>query len=180
MLHQSIGDVRLRAHPVGVVGPKVQNLNLGALKCFLDPLEALLSVASVALSDKHHDLAALRQSLFNQFACLASGRDIVGAKVAGSVALRRVTVLSQQENLLCHLVDHLGLIDGIHRTDGHARHSLCQQIINYSPLLRRGAIRRNSELDIDVGQFSVGLFASFAGNGPKVGGIVGHKSEFLG
>src|SRR2546423_755499 len=135
-----------------------------------------LGFLRIAFADEEHDPAAVGQGLFDQVASLFAGGVIVGAEIAGAVALRGVAVLGEDERLFGDIVDHLDLIGGIDRADGDAGDAFGEQGVNDAFLFGSGAFAGNFEFDFDVGQVLISLFAAAPSNRPEVGSVVSNKS----
>ena len=52
------------------------------------------------------------------------------------------------------------------------------QIVDDTLLLGGGAFAGQFEFDGHISEFTVGLFDTFAGDGPEIGGIIGYEGEF--
>ena len=179
MGHESLRDVCLGAHPIGVVGADVENLDLRARDGLLDALQSLLRVACIDLTDEQHDLAPLGEDRLDQFAGLPSGRDVVGADVALALAGWRIAVVCEHQRPLGGIVEHCRLVGGIDRTDGDAVHTFGQQIL-HDALLSGGRTVAQPELDGDVRPFGVGFFRALSRDRPEVRRIVRDEGERMG
>src|SRR5215510_15209084 len=177
IIDQRGGDIIFGAHAVGVVGADVNDIDVRALERFLQSAETLLSVLGVEHSDEDHDLASLRQRLFDQLARLDSRGFVISADIAGAIAIRRVAVLSDDDRLAGRAVDQLHLIFGINRADGYSANAFRQQIVNHALLPGGGAVVIDPELDLDVGQFRLSLLGAFARDRPEIRGVVGDERE---
>ncbi len=139
----------------------------------------MLSVGRVEHADEDHDLAALWQSFFDQFAGLTSCRDVVRSDITGAITVRRIAVLRDDERWLGGAIQHRRLVLRVNRADGDAVNAFCEQVIDDALLFRGGTVSRNPEFDFDVGNVLRGFLSAFARDGPEVGSIVGHESEFV-
>ena len=173
---ERLGYVRLCPHLVGVVGPNVDDRDRRTGDRLLDALQPLLRVARVELAHEHRDPTPLGQRLLNQAACLATGRDVVGADVALAPAVGRIAVVGEHDGLAGGVVQHPGLVRRIHRTDGDPIHPLRQQIVDDTLLCRSGAVAE-AELDGGAGEFRVRLLRTLSGNRPEIRGVVRHEGE---
>ena len=179
ILNQGVGDVGFGAHQVGVIRAHVDDLDLRALQCLFDALVTVLGVLRIGLADEGHDLAAVGQHLFDQLASLFARRVIVGAEVAGAIALRRIAVLRQHQRLFGDIVDHLRLISRIDGREGDAVSAFGEQVVDDTLLFGSRAFAGNLEFNLDVVKFLIGFLAAAPRNRPEVGGIVSNKGNFF-
>jgi hypothetical protein len=179
MIHERVSRIRLRADAIGVVSTHVDDRDVRAGERFFQTLVTLLRVGCVENADEDHDLAAVRQSLFDQLTCLASRFDVIRADVTDAIAVWRVAVLRDNERLARGAIQHRCLVGGIDGADGDALNAFREQIVNDALLLGGSAVRRNPELHLDAGNVLRCFLSSFARDNPEVGGIVGHESEFV-
>src|SRR5262249_57135885 len=128
-------------------------------------------------SDEDHDLASLRQRIFDQFARLNARGLVIGTDITGALAARRVAVLSDDHRLTGRAVNHLHLIFRINRADGYSVNAFRQQIINHSLLPGGGAVVIDPELDLDVRQFRLRLLGAFARDRPEIRSVVGYEDD---
>src|SRR5262245_53860252 len=177
IIDQRGGDIIFGAHAVGVVGADVNDIDVRALERFLQSAETLLSVLGVEHSDEDHDLAPLRQRLFDQLARLDTRGFVISAYIAGAIAIRRVAVLSDDHRLIGRAVDQLYLVLGVDGTDSYPVDAFRQQVVNHTLLPGGGAVVIDPELDLDVGQFRLSLLGTFARDRPEIRGVVGDERE---
>ena len=136
-----------------------------------------LRVLRIHRSDEDHDPASLRQRLFDQFARLTTRGFVVGADVAGAIAVRRVAVLREDQRLAGRAVDHLCLIFGINRADGYPVNAFRQQVVNDALLPGGREFGIDLEFDLDVGQFRLSLLGTFARDRPEIRSVVGDERD---
>src|SRR5262249_3570132 len=123
-------DVRLGFDRVGFVRADVDDRNIGPLKNLLDAAKTLASVLGVLVADEDHDLAAIGQGLLDQFTGLASGGNIVGADIAGAIALGGVAILADQQGMARGFIKQIGLVIGVLGADGDPIDSAGEQVLH--------------------------------------------------
>jgi CheY-like chemotaxis protein len=101
----------------------------------------------------------------------------VRADVTNPLAQRCIAVMRNQQRLACDLVEELGLVRRVHRTDRDAVHALGQQIVKNLPLLRRLTAGGNAKIEAHVAQFLHGVIRARTRDGPEGRGVVHHEGE---
>src|SRR5262249_10712045 len=164
-------------HGFATIGADVYDFDLSAFERLLQSSITILRVLRVHRSDEDHDLASLRQRLFDQFSRLTASGFVIGADVAGAIAVRRVAVLRENQRLTGRAVDQLRLIFRVNRADGYPVNAFRQQVVNYPLLPGCGEFGIDLEFNLDVGQFRLSLLGSFARNRPEIGRVIGDERD---
>src|SRR5262249_52676389 len=110
---------------------------------------------------------------------LATGVNVVGADIAGAIAIDSITVLGDDERLRSGTVEHLGLIDRINRANGNTFDPLGQQIVNNTLLFGSRTFAGHAKFDFDILYFVSSFFGSSARNNPEFGSVVRHECDFM-
>jgi len=176
---QRVLDVALGPGLVDVVGPHVDERDLGARDGGLDALDPLARIIGAGQAHEAHALAPVGHGLLHQLAGLLAGIDVAGANIDDALAVRGVAVGGEQHGAGADLVEFVDLRLGVDGADHDAARARSDEIVHQAVLDGGRGLFGIFQLQGVVGQFALRLFhAGFRGL-PEIRGAVDDEIQRL-